>query len=758
MSRKEDALEYHSRGRKGKLEVVPTKPLVSQIDLSLAYTPGVAEPCLEIQKDEDKSFEYTARGNLVAVITNGTAVLGLGDIGAAAGKPVMEGKACLFKKFADIDVFDLEVNEKDVDKFCDIVAALEPTFGGINLEDISAPACFEIEEKLRKRMRIPVFHDDQHGTAIISGAGLLNAAQLADKELASIKLVVSGAGAGAIACVEFFCSLGIQRENVVLVDSKGVIHQGRTDLNRHKAKFAIADDGRRTLADAMRGADMFMGLSVAGTVKPEYLMTMAERPIIFALANPDPEISYPDAIAARPDALVATGRSDFPNQVNNVLGFPYIFRGALDCRASTISEEMKLAAAHALAQLTREPVPDSVIMAYGGKSLKMGPDYFIPKPFDPRVLWWVAPAVAEAAMKSNVARITFDPGEYRERLMLKSSNAAYSIMRTIGREARRDPKRIVFPHAGQPRLLRAVQQIVDEGIAKPVLLGRQSEIEEMCNEMSLDMLSQGVEIIDPRTEKRQDYADRLYEIRQRKGMTAFAAQALLQKSDYFAAVMVDRGDADGVVSGLRLNYPDTVRPMLEVFGLQPQAKVAVGMYMMVLQNSVKFFSDTVFNIDPDADALADITIQTADAVQSFGITPRVAMISYSNFGSVDSPSTRKIRDAIDIVRRHRPELEIDGEMQPEMALDSERRKQYFGFSRLTRSANTLVFPYLDPANAAYQTLKVLGGASAVGPILLGLSKPCAALQNEVTAEDIVNMTAYVVLKAQQNRARDAPRA
>jgi malate dehydrogenase (oxaloacetate-decarboxylating)(NADP+) len=504
----------------------------------------------------------------------------------------------------------------------------------------------------------------------------------------------------------------------------------------------------------MRGADMFMGLSVAGTVKPEYLTTMAERPIIFALANPDPEISYPDAIAARPDALVATGRSDFPNQVNNVLGFPYIFRGALDCRASTISEEMKLAAAHALAELTREPVPDSVIMAYGGKPLKMGHDYFIPKPFDPRVLWWVAPAVAEAAMKSGVARIKFDPGEYRERLMHKSSNAAYSIMRTIGREARRDPKRIVFPHAGQPRLLRAVQQIVDEGIAKPILLGRQSEIEQLCNEMSLDMLSNGVEIIDPRIVHRQNYTDRLYELRQRKGLTSFAAQALLQKSDYFAAVMVEVGDADGVVSGLRLNYPETVRPMLETFGLQPNVKVAVGMYMMVMQNSVKFFADTVFNIDPDAEALADITLQTAEAVQGFGITPRVAMISYSNFGSVQHPSTRKIRDAIDIVRRARPDLEIDGEMQPEMALDSERRKHYFPFSRLTRSANTLVFPYLDPANAAYQTLKVLGGASAVGPILLGLSKPCAALQNEVTAEDIVNMTAYVVLKAQQNRARE----
>ena len=752
MTRKEDALEYHSRGRKGKIEVVPTKPLVSQIDLSLAYTPGVAEPCLAIEADPDLSFEYTARGNLVAVISNGTAVLGLGDIGPAAGKPVMEGKACLFKKFADIDVFDLEIAETNVDKFCDIVAALEPTFGGINLEDISAPACFEIEQKLRERMRIPVFHDDQHGTAIISGAGLLNASELAKKDLATMKLVVSGAGAGAIACVEFFCSLGMKAENVVLVDSKGVVHKARTDLNRHKLKFACADDGRRTLAEAMQGADMFMGLSVAGTVTPEMLKGMAERPIIFALANPDPEISYPEAIAARPDALVATGRSDYPNQVNNVLGFPYIFRGALDCRASSVSEAMKLAAAHALAQLTREPVPDAVINAYGGKSLRMGPDYFIPKAFDPRALWWVAPAVAKAAIESGVARIKFDPAEYRERLMSKGSNAAYSIMRTIGRTARQQPKRIAFPHAANPRLLRAVQQITEEGIATPILLGRQAEIEQMCNDMSLDLLSRGAEIIDPRTAHQQSYIDRFYELRQRKGLTRFAAQTLLQKSDYFAAIMVDRGDADGCVNGLRLNYPDTVKPMLEIFGLLPQCKVAVGMYMMVSQNQVKFFGDTVFNIDPDAETLANITLQMADAVQGFGVVPRVAMISYSNFGTVRSEGVKKIQQALEMVRKDRPDLEIDGEMQPEMALDPERRRQYYPFSRLSRSANTLVFPYLDPANAAYQVLKELGGAAAVGPILLGLGKPCAALQNDASVEDIVNMTAYVVLKAQQARA------
>ncbi len=755
MGRKEDALEYHRRGRKGKLEVVPTKPLVSQLDLSMAYTPGVAEPCLEIAANEDMSWEYTARANLVAVISNGTAVLGLGDIGAAAGKPVMEGKACLFKKFADIDVFDLEVNEKDVDKFCDLVAALEPTFGGINLEDIAAPACFEIEEKLRKRMKIPVFHDDQHGTAIISGAGLLNAAELAHKPLHTIKLVVSGAGAAAIACVEFFCSLGLSREHVVLVDSKGVVHKGRTDLNRQKQRFAISDDGRRTLADVMRGADMFMGVSVANTVTPEMLKTMADRPIVFALANPDPEISYPDAITARPDALVATGRSDFPNQVNNVLGFPYIFRGALDCRATGVSEAMKLAAARSLAQLTREPVPDSVIMAYGGKSLKMGADYFIPKPFDPRVLWWVAPAVAKAAMESGVARIQFDVHEYRERLMSKGSNAAYSIMRTITKEAQRDPRRIAFPHAANPRLLRAVQQIVDEEIAKPVLLGRPAEIEKMCQDMSLDLMNR-VEVIDPRTEPSHAYAERLYELRQRKGLTSYAAQQLITKSDYYAAVMLERGDVDGMVTGLRLNYPDTVRPPLEILGLTSGVKVAVGMYMMVLQNSVKFFGDTVFNIFPDADVLADITVQMADAVQGFGITPRIAMISYSNFGTVRHPDVTRIHRTIDIVRERRPELEIDGEMQPELALNPELRQAAFGFSRLTRSANTLVFSSLASGNAAYQIAKTIGNASAVGPILLGMARPVAAMQNDATVEEIVNMTSHVVLKAQQQQRRNEP--
>jgi malate dehydrogenase (oxaloacetate-decarboxylating)(NADP+) len=756
MGRKEDALEYHSRGRKGKLEVVPTKPLLSQRDLSLAYTPGVAEPCLEIAADPEKSWEYTARSNLVAVISNGTAVLGLGNIGPAAGKPVMEGKACLFKKFADIDVFDLEIAETDVDRFVEIVAALEPTFGGINLEDVAAPECFEIEERLRKRLTIPVFHDDQHGTAIISGAGMVNACQIAQRPPSELKLVVSGAGAGAIACVEFFISLGLRKENVVLVDSKGVVHSGRTDLNRHKQRFAIADDGRRTLADAMVGATMFMGLSIGGLVSEEMVKTMGPRPIIFALANPDPEIGYHEAIAARPDAIVATGRSDYPNQVNNVLGFPYIFRGCLDVRATTVNEEMKIAAARALAELAHEPVPDSVIAAYGGKPIRFGTDYFIPKPFDPRALWWVAPAVAEAAMTSGVARIQFDIAEYRERLTSRSSNAAYSIMRAMSRNAKRDPKRIAFPGAANPKVLRAVQQIVEEGIARPVLLGRRSEIEEACRDQDIT-LGSSVEIIDPRETPNARYAERLFELRQRKGVTLTMAQALVTKSTYYGVMMVKEGDADGMVGGFRTTYPETARPTLQILGLQPGVKAAVGMTMMVLQNAVKFFGDTVFNIDPDAETLADIAVQMADAVNSLGVKPRVAMISYSNFGSVKHPEVQKVQEALERVRHRRPDLEIDGEMQPELALDAERRKERYPFSRLERNANVLVFPSLSAGNAAYQTLKVLGGASVVGPILLGVARPVAILAPEVSVEDIVNMTAYTVMKAQHQDVRAEPK-
>jgi malate dehydrogenase (oxaloacetate-decarboxylating)(NADP+) len=746
MSRRHDALEYHRRERRGKLEVVPTKPLVSQMDLSLAYSPGVAEPCLEIAKDEDKSWEYTARGNLVAVISNGTAVLGLGDIGPAAGKPVMEGKACLFKKFADIDVFDLEVKETDVDRFVEIVAALEPTFGGINLEDISAPACFDIEERLRERLQIPVFHDDQHGTAIISGAGLLNAAAIAGKDLGAIRLVVSGAGASAIACVEFFVSLGLRRENVVLVDSKGVVHQGREDLNRHKRRFAAPDDGRRTLADAMKGADMFLGLSVANVVSADMLRSMGERPIVFALANPDPEIDQPLAVATRPDALIATGRSDYPNQVNNVLGFPYIFRGALDVRATTVSEAMKVAAARALADLAREPVPETVVAAYGGKPIRFGPEYFIPKPFDPRVLWWVAPAVAEAAVASGVARRRIEVEAYRDELRSRTSNAAYPIMRSVVKRAQSEPRRVVFPHAANPRVLRAAAQALEQRVAVPVLLGRRDEIDALCKELDLSVLD-GAEVIDPRTaEIGRAYAERLFELRQRKGMTLPMAESLVTKSDWFASLMLDAGHAHGLVTGLRLNYPESIRPALQVLGLAPGVKVAVGMAMMVLKGSVRFFGDTVFNTEPDAETLADVTVQMADAVKGLGVTPHVAMISYSNFGSVGHASVKPITDALAIVRERRPDLEIDGEMRPEIALDVERRREHYPFSRLTRSANVLVFPSLAAGNAAYQTLKAAAGAEVVGPILLGLRKPCAALPIDSKVEDIVNMTAYLATR------------
>ncbi|HTE52140.1 MAG TPA: NADP-dependent malic enzyme [Kofleriaceae bacterium] len=750
MARKQDALEYHKAGRPGKLEVVPTKPLATQRDLSLAYTPGVAIPCLEIAADEEKAWDYTARGNLVAVITNGTAVLGLGAIGPLAGKPVMEGKACLFKKFADIDVFDLELDCTDVDRFVDVVAALEPTFGGINLEDVKAPECFEIEERLRKRLRIPVFHDDQHGTAIISGAALLNACEVAGKKLDQIRVVVSGAGASAIACVNFFVQLGLDARRVLLVDSKGVVHEGRTDLNPHKARYAGPDTGARSLADAMRGADMFLGLSVGGVVSAAMVKSMADRPIIFAMANPDPEISYPDALAARPDAVVATGRSDYPNQVNNVLGFPFIFRGALDVRATTISEAMKVAAARALAALAHEPVSDRVLQAYGGRTLKFGPDYLIPKPFDERVLWWVAPAVAEAAIESGVARTQIDIEAYRERLRRKSGDAAYTITRGMVTSAKRDPRRIVFPEASNPKLLRALQIIVDEGIARPILLGRRDEIAKECERQDLDLVERGVEIISPReSDQFATYAKQLHGLRQRKGVTLAMARTLLRKTNYFGMMMVRNGHADGLVSGLKLAYPETIRPALQILGLRAGAKVATGMYMMVLKDRVVFFADASINIEPTAEILADIAVQVSDAVRDMGVEPRVAMVSFSNFGSVDHPQARLVQSALATVRERRPELEVDGEMQADVALSKPMMDSMFPFCRLSDAANVLVFPQLIAGNAAYKVLQALGGASAVGPILLGLARPVSVLQPQAPVSDIVNMTAFTVLTAQQ---------
>jgi malate dehydrogenase (oxaloacetate-decarboxylating)(NADP+) len=748
MIRKNDALEYHRGGRPGKLEVVPTKPLVTQRDLSLAYSPGVAEPCLEIAANPEMAWEYTARGNLVAVVTNGTAVLGLGNIGPLAGKPVMEGKACLFKKFADIDVYDLEVDAQDSARFIDTVAALEPTFGGINLEDLKAPECFEIEAGLRARMAIPVFHDDQHGTAIISGAALLNGAEITGRKLADLKIVISGAGASAIACANFYVALGASLENITMVDSIGVIYAGREQgMNQWKARFARKDDGARTRADALRGADLFLGLSKAGLCTAEMLKTMAPRPLVFALANPDPEISYPEAKAARPDAIVATGRSDFPNQVNNVLGFPYVFRGALDVRAKEINEEMKIAAAHALAALAHEPVPDSVAEAYDVSAFKFGPDYIIPKPFDTRVLWWCAPAVAEAAMKSGAARLTLELDEYRERLQRRIGGTQHTIMRQIVQRAKSAPKRIVFPDGDNIKVLRACQIALDEQIARPILLGHERKIRQRAAELDLDL--EGVEIVNPADSPRHAaYATDYLALRCRKGVTASNAARLVNRRIHFGMMMVRSGDADGLVAGLTSPYPDTIRPALQILGIRPDVRRATGMYMMLLKNGVKFFADATVNIDPDAATLADTAIQVADAARAFEVTPRIAMISFSNFGSAPHPESKKMAEAVDIVRRLRPDLEIDGEVQADIAVEPDKMRELFPFSRLTDEANVLIFPTLSAGNAAYKVLSALGGATAIGPILLGVNKPVTVLPRDANVDTIVSMTAYTVARSQ----------
>jgi malate dehydrogenase (oxaloacetate-decarboxylating)(NADP+) len=747
MVRKNDALEYHRAGRPGKLEVVPTKPLVTQRDLSLAYSPGVAEPCLEIADNPELGWEYTARGNLVAVVTNGTAVLGLGNIGPLAGKPVMEGKACLFKKFADIDVFDIELDAKETNRFIDACAALEPTFGGINLEDLKAPECFEIEAALKKRMQIPVFHDDQHGTAIISGAALLNGAEIFGKNIADLKVVVSGAGASAIACADFYVSLGVKLANITMIDSVGVIYEGRKEgMNVYKQKFARPDDGARTRADAIRGADVFLGLSKAGMCTGEMLKTMAKNPMVFALANPDPEISYPDAKAARPDALVATGRSDFPNQVNNVLGFPYVFRGALDVRAKEINEAMKVAAARSLAALAHEPVPDSVAEAYGAESFRFGTDYVIPKPFDTRVLWWCAPAVAQAAMDSGVARLKIDLDEYRERLKRRIGGAQHTIMSRIVQRAKSAPKRVVFPEGDNIKVLRACQIVLDEGIARPILLGQEKKIRARAVELDLDL--DGVEIVHPpEAPAHAAYTQEFLDLRCRKGVTSANAARLVNRRIYFGMMMVRRGDADGLVAGLTAPYPETIRPALQILGTRPDVRRASGMYMMLLKNDVKFFADATVNIDPDAETLADIAIQAADAVRSFEIVPRIAMISFSNFGSAPHPESHKVARAVEIVRHRRPDLEIDGEVQADIAVEPEKMRELFPFSRLTDEANVLVFPSLAAGNAAYKVLAALGGATAIGPILLGVNKPVTVLPRDANVDTIVSMTAYTVARA-----------
>jgi len=738
-NRRKEALDYHAQGRPGKIEVVPTKPVATHRDLSLAYSPGVAEPCLEIQEHPDDVFKYTARGNLVAVVSNGTAVLGLGNLGPLGAKPVMEGKAVLFKRFAGIDVFDLEVASEapeDVIRFCEL---LEPTVGGINLEDISAPACFVIERTLKERLNIPVFHDDQHGTAIIAAAALVNAIEIIGKKIEEVKVVFSGAGASALSTATHFIRLGVPRENIVVVDSKGVIFEGReVGMNEYKEPFAAKTEAR-TLAEAMDGADVFVGLSVRGLVTKEMVASVAPDPIIFALANPDPEILPEEVAEVRDDAIMATGRSDYPNQVNNVLGFPFIFRGALDVRAKGINPEMMLAATQALAALAREEVPDVVRGAYEGGSFTFGRQYVIPKPFDNRVLLYVAPAVAKAAMETGVARIELDLDEYRDRLRA-SLGPGREVMRWMTNRARRRRARVVLPEGHNETIIRAATQMVEEGVADPILIGRPKRIEEKAREMGIEL--DGVEIAyaaDLEAE-RHAFAEALFKARGRKGLTLAEARWNLYKPIYFAASMVNAGDADAVVAGIEANYAEIIRPTLQVIGVDPDVHKVAGLYMLAFPNrELLFLSDTTVNIDPDVDTLADIALQTARFVRELGIRPRIAMVSFSNFGSVSHEESRKLAAAAEIVRGTDPDLEIDGEMQADVALDGGMLGRTFPFSHLKDAANVLVFSRLSAANAAYKLLYKVGGADAIGPVLLGMRKPVHILQRGCSLQDVLNL-------------------
>ncbi len=745
-SYREDALEYHRSGRPGKIEVTATKPFTTQRDLSLAYTPGVAEPCMEIHKDSEKAYEFTSKGNLVAVVTNGSAVLGLGNIGPLASKPVMEGKGVLFKRFADIDVFDLELDTQDPDEFIPAVKLLEPSFGGINLEDIKAPESFYIEERLREEMQIPVFHDDQHGTAIISAAALLNALLLTGKKIEDLRVVYNGAGAAAIACAKLHVALGLNPKNLLMCDSKGVIYKGRSEgMNPHKAPFA-ADTDARTLSDAIKGADAFIGLSVKGALTTDMLGDMAATPIVFALANPDPEIDYETAQQARDDVIIATGRSDFPNQVNNVLGFPFIFRGALDVRASTINKEMKIAAVHAIAELTREEVPPAVLRAYGLKNLSFGRNYIIPKPFDQRVLLWVAPAVAKAAMESGVARIKIDLNDYRDALERRLGDSR-EVIRTIVEKAKTDPRRIVFPEGTQNKILQACKILKEEGVAHPILLGRETEIRSVADKLGINL--DGITLEDPEASSRtKSYIQELFKLRQRKGVTLKEAEELILDPDVFGAMMVHKGDADGLVSGLTHHYPDTIRPALQIIGTRDDVNHVSGLYVMIIKNRAYFFSDTTVNITPDAEVLAEITLESARLVRNLDIEPRVAMLSFSNFGSSPHPLSAQVRRAVEIVRKRAPDLRIDGEMQADSALDPALSQEDFPFSAIQGDANVLIFPDLQSGNIAYKLLRELGGAEAIGPILMGMRKSVHVLQRGTDVNTIVNVGAIAVLDAQ----------
>ncbi len=734
-----DALRYHEEGRPGKIEVVSTKSVDNQRDLTLAYSPGVAEPCMAIHRDPESAFRYTARGNLVAVVSNGTAVLGLGNIGALAAKPVMEGKGVLFKKFAGIDVFDIEINSADPDDVIRFCQMLEPTVGGINLEDIRAPECFRIESELRKTLGIPVFHDDQHGTAIIAGAALLNAAEITGRTLEDARVVFSGAGASALATASHFLRLGVRRDNLVMVDRAGVIHEGREEgMNPYKLPFATRRP-ERTLAEAMDGADAVIGLSARGVITGEMVASMASRPIIFALANPDPEIAPEEVAAIRDDGVMATGRSDYPNQVNNVLGFPFLFRGALDVRARDINEPMMLAATRALAELARDDVPESVIKAYGDDAFEFGPEYLIPKPFDPRVLLHVSPAVAVAAMESGVAQVTLDPEEYRHRLEASLSPGRKAMSRILGR-ARREPARIVLADGYNERVLRAAAQVVQEGTARIVLIGNPEKIDRRATDLGISL--EGVQCIHPppMEETRYGYADELYRRRARKGLTLAEARARAYQPVYFAAMMVRAGDADAMVAGMDSNYPEILRPALEVIGTSPAVRRVSGLHMVAFRDrDPLFFADTTVNIDPDPETLAEIAISAAHFVGELGISPRIAMLSFSNFGSVRHPEAAKMREAVEWVKRLAPELAIDGEMQADVAIDPRIMAESYAFNDLRGPANVLIFPTLSASNASYKLISQLGNADVIGPILLGMDKPVHVLQRDSSVLDVVHL-------------------
>jgi len=748
--RKEQALEYHANGRPGKIEVVPTKEAKTQKDLSLAYSPGVAIPCTEIKNNPSDVFKYTAKGNLVGVITNGTAVLGLGNIGPLASKPVMEGKAVLFKIFADIDVFDIEINETDPDKFVEIVKSLEPTFGGINLEDIKAPECFYIEQKLKESMSIPVMHDDQHGTAIISSAALLNALELQKKKIDKAKFVVSGAGAAAMACIKLYVALGAKYENFILFDKDGVLHTGRTDLGEDRKPFAIKAENM-TLTQAFKTADVFLGLSVGNIISKEMVASMPKNPIVFALANPDPEIDYDAATSARKDIIMATGRSDFPNQVNNVLGFPYIFRGALDVRAKSINEAMKLAAVNALADLAKSAVPDSVNMAYNQQNLCFGPEYIIPKPLDPRLLSTLAPAVAKAAVASGVAQQPISNWEEYELQLNKRLGLDNQLMRLISNKARRDPKRLVFSDAENVKILKAASIVYDDGIAYPILLGNETRIKNIAEANNIDISD--LPIIDVRSdemeEKREFFGSILFQKRQRKGINKYESLKLMRTQNYFGAMMVETGEADAMLSGLTRNYTDGIKPALHIIGTEEGVKKIAGMYLLLTKKGPLFLADTTVNINPNAEELADIALLVAKEVRNFNMEPRIAMLSYSNFGSSDTPEAQMVAEATRIIKQRNPSLIVDGEMQGMMAFNKEILKENYPFSDLVDAqVNVLIFPNLTSGNIAYHLLKEIGGVDIIGPILLGLKKPVNVLQLGSGVRNIINMATVAVVDAQ----------